>query len=115
MLETNALHYRVASYLYSSSSIHSTRLPQNFHHLHQLNKYSSHTSTLVPCIKPSVYRVTCFADDRQSCYYSNDYRTVALDPLVPHRKRSLPKRFCSAISESKISYSQRRKYRRCDE
>ena len=29
-------------------------------------------------IEPSIYRVTCFADERQSCYYYDKYHALTL-------------------------------------
>ena len=78
MLESSALYYRIASCFNFKSSIHFTTLPYCF-------IVSNAFIIIVPLhllvffyIEPSIYRVTCFADERQSCYYYDKYHALTL-------------------------------------
>ena len=63
MLKTSKLHYRIASYISSSSHVRFTTLSHFYHHLHWLHHSRTTLSILIPRIKPCTHCVTCFLMD----------------------------------------------------
>ena len=71
ILKTSILHYRVASYIPSSSPVWFTTLFNFNHHLHRLHHSRTTICTLISRMKACTYHVTCFSDEHQSCHYFN--------------------------------------------
>ena len=82
MLETSALHFLIATYLHSHSSIHFSTLKHVFRHPHQFHHCSPIKYILDPCLKPCAYRILRVFPGHKSCYYVHDYHDLTLDHYV---------------------------------
>ena len=85
MLETDPLHFRIATYFHSNSYLHFTTFPHLFHHLHRLHRLHHRnplSSALDFRIKPSNHRSISFISGHQSCHYGADFDALTRDAYV---------------------------------
>ena len=82
MLETSILHFRIATFFNSRSSIQFTTLPHCLHYLHRFYQCIPLKSVLTPLIKPCNYRKLQFFPGYQSCRSVDECQALTLDPYV---------------------------------